>query len=63
MCCVFFRGSRWDSRESQDFGVSRSDGLKPDSVVPRCMTMGKLLLPSEALFLTYEMVIRITFQL
>lgn len=58
----FFKGSRWNSGESQDFGVSKSDRLKPDLAVPRSMTMGKLLLPSEALVLICEMGIRITFQ-
>lgn len=61
MCCVLFRGSRWDGGESLDFGVSQSGGL--NSVVPKCSTLDKLLLSSEALVLICEMGIKIPFQL
>ena len=40
MSCILFRESRWGSGESLGFGVSWSGGLKPDSVVPRCVTLG-----------------------
>lgn len=63
MCYVLTRGSRWSSGEILDVGVSPSGGLKPDSMVPRCVTLGKLLLLPEALVLICKLGIRITFQL
>ena len=43
MSCIVFRESKWGSGESLDFGVSWSGGLKPDSVVPRRVTLGSYL--------------------
>lgn len=63
ICCVLFRGSRWDSGESLEFGVTQSSGLKLDSVVSKCVTLDKLLFHSEAPVLICEMEINITFQL